>query len=75
MGPSVLPSRETGKRSFLSISVRILKQGVKTQSLEPGELERFKQLLNEAIKEVDPQVLPRDTLMKVNEILEAYRSG
>ena len=53
----------------------ILKQGVKTQSLEPGELERFKQLLNEAIKEVDPQVLPRDTLMKVNEILEAYRSG
>jgi len=53
----------------------ILKQGVKSLSLAPGELERFKQLLNEAIKEVDPQDLPRDTLMKVKAILEAYRSG
>ena len=53
----------------------ILKRGVKIVPLAPGELERFKQLLNEAIKEVDPQVLPKDTLMKVKATLEAYRSG
>jgi len=52
----------------------MLKRGVKKIQLEPAELERFKQLLHEAINEVDSAVLPRDTLRKVQSTLEQYRA-
>lgn len=53
----------------------MLKRGVEKIHLQPGELERFKELLNQAINEVDPEVLPRDTLRKVKATLEEYRAN
>ncbi len=52
----------------------ILSRGVKSLSLAPGELENFKELLNQAVLEVDPQSLPRDTLQKVRATLKEYRA-
>ena len=52
----------------------ILNRGVKSISPAPGELENFKELLNQALLEVDPESLPRDTLQKVRDILKKYRA-
>ncbi len=53
----------------------ILKRGVKKITLEPGELERFKELLEQAISNIDPKVLPEDTIQKVRVTLEEYRAS
>jgi TRAP-type C4-dicarboxylate transport system substrate-binding protein len=52
----------------------MLKRNVKKIQLQPAELERFKQLLNEAIRDLDPAVLPRDAFRKVQTTLEHYRA-
>jgi TRAP-type C4-dicarboxylate transport system substrate-binding protein len=51
----------------------MLKRGVKKIQLEPGELERFKKLLDEAMQEVGSEALPRDTLRKVESLLKQCR--
>ena len=48
-------------------------RGVKSISLAPRELENFKKLLDQALLEVDPKSLPRDTLQKVRDTLKEYR--
>jgi len=53
----------------------MLKRGVTKIELEPGELERFKKLLDEAMQEVDAETLPRDTLRKVESLLKQYRAS
>ena len=52
----------------------ILSRGVKSIPLAPGELENFKELLDQALLAVDPKSLPRDTLQKVRDILKQYRA-
>ena len=52
----------------------ILNRGVKSISHAPGELEKFKELLDQALLEVDPKSLPRDTLQKVKDTLREYRA-
>ena len=52
----------------------ILSRGVTSISHAPGELEKFKKLLDQALLEVDPESLPRDTLQKVRDILKEYRA-
>lgn len=53
----------------------ILKRGVKMITIEPAELERFKELLDQAIRDIDPKVLPSDTIQKVRVTLEEYRAS
>ncbi len=53
----------------------MLKRGVKKITLEPAELERFKELLDQAIRDIDPKVLPSDTIQKVRKKLEEYRAS
>jgi TRAP-type C4-dicarboxylate transport system substrate-binding protein len=53
----------------------ILSRGVKSIALAPGELEYFKELLDQAVLEVDPQSLPKDTLQKVRATLKEYRAS
>ena len=53
----------------------MLKRGVKKITIEPNELNRFKELLDQAMADVDPKVLPRDTLRKVRKTLEEYRAS
>jgi TRAP-type C4-dicarboxylate transport system substrate-binding protein len=52
----------------------ILNRGVKSIPLAPGQLEYFKKLLDQALREVDPRSLPTDTLQKVRAILKEYRA-
>ena len=53
----------------------MLKRGVKKITIEPAELERFKELLDQAIRDIDPKVLPSDTIQKVRVTLEEYRAS
>jgi TRAP-type C4-dicarboxylate transport system substrate-binding protein len=53
----------------------MLKRGVKKISIEPNELNRFKELLDQAMANVDPKVLPKDTLQKVTKTLDDYRAS
>jgi TRAP-type C4-dicarboxylate transport system substrate-binding protein len=53
----------------------MLKRGVKKITIEPAELERFKELLDQAMAGVDPKILPKDTLKKVRKKLEDYRAS
>ena len=50
-------------------------RGVAKIEVEPAEIERFKELLDQAIGDMDPKSLPRDYLTNVMAILEAYRAG
>jgi TRAP-type C4-dicarboxylate transport system substrate-binding protein len=52
----------------------ILSRGVKNIPLAPGELESFKEILDQAVLEVDPKSLPRDTLQKIRAALKEYRA-
>ena len=51
------------------------KRGVKRITIEPNELNRFKELLDQATADIDPNVLPRDTLQKVMKTLDDYRAS
>ncbi|MBT8406053.1 MAG: TRAP transporter substrate-binding protein DctP [Deltaproteobacteria bacterium] len=53
----------------------MLKRGVKKIAIDPNELNRFKELLDQAMADVDPKVLPRDTLKKVTKTLDEYRAS
>ncbi|MEE8315080.1 MAG: TRAP transporter substrate-binding protein DctP, partial [Syntrophobacteria bacterium] len=53
----------------------MLKRGVKRITIDPNELNRFKELLDQAMADVDPKVLPKDTLQKVTKILDDYRAS
>ena len=53
----------------------ILSRGVQSIPLAPGELEHFKKILDEAVLEVDPKSLPKDTLQKVRAALKEYRAN
>ena len=53
----------------------IVSRGVKKIPLAPGELDRFKEILNQAITEVDPRSLPKETLEKVRNTLKEYRAS
>jgi len=53
----------------------MLKRGVKKISIEPDELNRFKELLDQAVADIDPKILPKDTLQKVRKILYDYRAS
>ncbi|MDH3949395.1 MAG: hypothetical protein OEV11_00005, partial [Deltaproteobacteria bacterium] len=53
----------------------MFKRGVKKITIEPNELNRFKELLDQAMADVDPKVLPKDTLQKVRKTLDDYRAS
>jgi len=53
----------------------MFKRGVKRITIEPNELNRFKELLDQATADIDPKVLPRDTLQKVTKTLDDYRAS
>jgi len=53
----------------------IYARGVTQIALEPAEVERYKELWDQAIGDIEPKSLPRDYLSKVMEILKAYRAG
>jgi TRAP-type C4-dicarboxylate transport system substrate-binding protein len=53
----------------------ILSRGVKNIPLAPGELGYFKEILDQAVLEVDPKSLPKDTLQKVRATLKEYRAS
>jgi hypothetical protein len=53
----------------------MLKRGVKRITIDPNELNRFKELLDQAMADVDPKVLPKDTLQKVTKTLDDYRAS
>ena len=52
----------------------IYKRGVKKITPEPAAVQSFKDLLNQAMAEIDPKYLPREYLQKVRETVEAYRT-
>ena len=53
----------------------MLKRGVKRITIDPNELNRFKELLDQAMADIDPKVLPKDTLQKVTKTLDDYRAS
>ena len=53
----------------------IFGRGVTKITVEPAEIERFKELLDRAIGDIDPESLPRDYLSEVMAILELYRAS
>jgi hypothetical protein len=53
----------------------ILSRGVKNIPLASGELGYFKEILDQAVLEVDPKSLPKDTLQKVRATLKEYRAS
>lgn len=53
----------------------IYARGVTQITVEPAEIERFKQLLDQAMEDIAPESLSRDYLGKVTAMLEAYRTG
>jgi len=53
----------------------ILSRGVKSIPLAPGESEYFREILDQAVLEVDPKSLPKDTLQKVRATLKEYRAS
>ena len=53
----------------------MFKRGVKRITIDPNELNRFKELLDQAMADIDPKVLPRDTLQKVMKTLDDYRAS
>lgn len=53
----------------------ILQRGVDRVTPQPGEIARFKKLLDEALAGLDPRYLPAEVLQKVRDLLELYRAG
>ena len=53
----------------------MLKRGVKKITIEPAELERFKELMDQAMGGIDPKILPKDTRQKVRKKLDEYRAN
>ena len=53
----------------------MLKRGIKKITIEPAEIERFKELMDQAMADVDPKILPKDTLRKVMEKPDEYRTS
>ena len=52
----------------------ILQRGVKNITPAPREVERFKGLVEEALSDMDPKYLSRETLQKVRDAITKYRS-
>jgi TRAP-type C4-dicarboxylate transport system substrate-binding protein len=52
----------------------IFQRDVKKVTPEPREVDHFKTLVEEALGDVDPKYLPRETLQKVRDELARYRS-
>jgi TRAP-type C4-dicarboxylate transport system substrate-binding protein len=52
----------------------IFQRGVQKVTPEPWEVDNFKALVEEALGDVDPQYLPRETLQKVRDEIGKYRS-
>ena len=53
----------------------IFQRGVHKVIPEPREVDHFKALVDEALGDVDPAYLPRETLQKARDELAKYRSG
>ena len=53
----------------------ILQRGVQKLNTDPDELNHFKELFDQAMAELDPKFLPKDTLQKVRKTLEEYRAS
>ncbi len=53
----------------------MLKRGVKRITIDPDELDRFKELLDQAMADIDPKVLPKGTLQKITKTLDEYRAS
>ncbi|MBW1982846.1 MAG: TRAP transporter substrate-binding protein DctP [Deltaproteobacteria bacterium] len=53
----------------------ILRHGVKKISPEPAEIARFKDLLNQAVRDLGSKYMPQATFERVREELQAFRSG
>jgi TRAP-type C4-dicarboxylate transport system substrate-binding protein len=53
----------------------MLKRGVQLLTIEPGDVNHFKELFDQAMADVDPKFLPRQALQKVKKALEGYRAG
>jgi len=52
----------------------MLKRGVQKLTLEPDELNYFKELFDQAMADVDAEFLPKQTLQKVRKALDEYRA-
>ena len=52
----------------------IFKRGVKRITVPPDEIQRFKELLVQAMNDLDPKYLSRDYMRMVREDLEAFRA-
>lgn len=52
----------------------ILQRGVQKVTPEPREVDHFKAVVDEALGDVDPRYLPRETLQKVRDAIAQYRS-
>jgi TRAP-type C4-dicarboxylate transport system substrate-binding protein len=52
----------------------IFQRGVRKVTPEPREVDHFKALVDEALGDVDPKYLPRETLQKVRGEIAKYRS-
>ena len=53
----------------------MFKRGVQKLTTEPDELNHFKELFDQALAELDPKFLPKNTLQKVRKTLEEYRAS
>ena len=53
----------------------MLKRGVQKLTIEPDELNHFKVLFDQAMADVDPKFLPKQTLRKIRKALETYRKS
>jgi TRAP-type C4-dicarboxylate transport system substrate-binding protein len=49
-------------------------RGMELVTPKPAEVQRFKRLVDQAMSELDPELLPRDVLRKLEAELEAYRN-
>ncbi|HYR02709.1 MAG TPA: TRAP transporter substrate-binding protein DctP [Syntrophobacteria bacterium] len=52
----------------------ILQRGVQKVTPEPREVDHFKAVVDEALGDVDPKYLPRESLQKVRDEIAKYRS-
>ncbi len=53
----------------------IYARGVNKIKVEPTDIKRFNELLDQAMEDIDPKALPRDYLSKVMAMIEAYRAS
>lgn len=50
-------------------------RGVKNVKIGPDDLNHFKKLFNQAIADIDPKFLPKDTIQKVRKALDQFRAS